>query len=212
MEVVCFWIGDTSMSDSRKQCLEHMKEHIGYPVRLHTKDTIASALHPDYPLHPAYPYLSDTHKVDYLRTYWMHVYGGGYSDIKRQTGSWKEAGERFVESDAYITGYREGGPGAIACNDLCDQWQIMIGNCAYICKPQTPFTTTWFNRMNALLDQKMEALRQNPATFAQDCAERGGGYPIEWNEMLGRIFHRVCYEFRDKLAYDIPIVQFTDYK
>jgi hypothetical protein len=212
MEIICFWTGDTPMSDARKGCLLQMTETIGYPVCLVTKDMVPSLLHPDYPIHPAYPYLSETHKADYLRTYWMHVYGGGYSDIKRQTGSWKQAIDTFQQSDAYITGYREGGEGAIACPEVRHEWASLIGNCAYVCKPGTPFTTTWFNRMNALLDQKLDSLRQHPATFAQDCAERGGGYPLEWNEMLGRIFHKVCYEFRDRIAYDIPIVQFTDYK
>ncbi len=212
MEVVCFWTGDTPMSDARKECLAQMRETIGLPVRLLTQDTIRAALHPDYPLHPAYPYLSETHKADYLRTYWMHVYGGGYSDIKRQTGSWKEAAERFQASDAYISGYREGGEGAIACLEVRHAWAELIGNCAYLCKPQTQFTAAWFGRMNTLLDERLEALRRHPATFAQDCAERCDGYPLEWNEMLGRIFHRVCYDFRDKIAYDIPIVQFTAYK
>lgn len=212
MEVVCFWTGATPMSDARKECLAQMRDTIGLPVRLLTEETILAALHPDYPLHPAYPYLSETHKADYLRTYWMHVYGGGYSDIKRQTGSWRDAAKRFEASDAWITGYREGGEGAIACPEVRHAWADLIGNCAYLCKPQTPFTAAWFGRMHTLLDARLEALRQHPATFAQDCAERGGGYPLEWNEMLGRIFHRVCYDFRDKITYEIPIVQFTNYK
>lgn len=200
------------MSEARRDCLAQMKEVVGVPVRLVTQADLPTILHPDYPLHPAYPYLSETHKADYLRTYWMHVYGGGYSDIKRQTGSWGEAFRRLRDSDAYLSGYREGGEGAIACREVAHDWASLIGNCAYICKPGTPLTTAWFTRMNALLDTKLDALQRHPATFAQDCAERGGGYPLEWNEMLGRIFHSVCHGVRDRIAYDVPIVQFTDYK
>lgn len=200
------------MSESRKQCLEQMKQVIGLPVRLITKDTLSAALHPNYPLHPAYPYLSETHKADYLRTYWMHVYGGGYSDIKRQRGSWVRAAELFYNSDKYISGYREIGPGGVACPEVVHAWNYLVGNCAYICKPNTPFTKAWFDRMNALLDEKLEALRKNPASYAQDHSETGSSYPIGWNEMLGRIFHKVSYEFLDRIAFDVPTVQFSNYR
>ena len=33
-------------------------------------------------LHSSYKYLSYTHRSDYLRCYFSHYYGGGYSDIK----------------------------------------------------------------------------------------------------------------------------------
>jgi hypothetical protein len=37
---------------------------------------------PDHPLHEGFEYLSGVHKSDYLRSYLMNFYGGGYSDIK----------------------------------------------------------------------------------------------------------------------------------
>jgi hypothetical protein len=47
---------------------------------------------PEYPLHPAFKYLSYVHKSDYLRSYFMHFYGGGYADIKKYSSNnnWKE--------------------------------------------------------------------------------------------------------------------------
>ena len=42
----------------------------------------------EHPLHQSFNYLSETHKADYLRTYFMRFHGGGYSDIKKTSGSW----------------------------------------------------------------------------------------------------------------------------
>ena len=207
-QIVCYW-GAAPITDRRKETLRAMVETTGCTVRLLTPETFRSIAIPASPLHPAFPYLSDVHQADYVRTYMMHHFGGGYSDIKPQTGSWRSAFETL--GDAWISGYHEECEGAIACPEVRHAWADLPGNCAYICKPRTPLTEAWFGRMHALLDERLEALRQHPATSPRDCAEHGGGYPLEWNEMLGRIFHKVCYDFRDKVAFDVPIVKFTNY-
>ena len=66
--------------------------------------------------------------------------------------------------------------------------------------------------MIKLLDTKLEKLKSHPATSPQDSAEKGLGYPIEWNEMLGRIFHRIIYNHLDKLSFDVPMPVFSDYR
>ena len=200
------------MTETRKKCIDQMREVIGCEVILITNKNLPAYILPHVPLHEAYQYLSETHKADYLRTYFMNFYGGGYSDIKQQTGSWIHAFRELENSDAYISGYREGGEEAIACREVSHSWDKLIGNCAYICKLNTELTNTWYSRMLTLLDEKLEDLRRHPSRFPQDCKELGYGYPIEWNEMLGRIFHRVCYEYMDKLQYNVPIVRFQDYR
>ena len=57
----------------------------------------------------------------------------------------------------------------------------------------------WFSEMNILLDSKLDTLQRNPASSPDDCSEKGTGYPIEWTEMLGRIFHKVVYKYRDRV-------------
>ena len=84
--VYCFWTGTNPMSDNRKRCLQNLKNQIGVPVQLITPDNLGDYLLPAYPLHPSYQLLSETHRADYLRTYFMNFYGGGYTDIKEQTG------------------------------------------------------------------------------------------------------------------------------
>lgn len=211
-KVYCFWTGDNPITENRQKCINQMKQVIGCEVVLVTKRNLPTYILPDFPLHEAYQYLSETHKADYLRTYFMHFYGGGYSDIKYQSGNWSDAFVKLYESDAYASGYKEPGIDGIACEEVKHAWESLIGNCAYICKPNTPFTQAWYSRMMALLDTKLEELKQHPSRFPQDCKELGGGYPIEWNEMLGRIFHKVCFEFKDKLQQNVPIVQFHNYR
>ena len=96
---------------------------------------------------------------------------------------------------------------------IIDKWEELVGNGAYICKPQTPLTKEWYNEMILLLDEKLEKLKLYPSTFPQDCAEVSNGkYPIEWNEMLGRIFHKICYKYKDKLLNTLPISVFYNYR
>ena len=200
------------MSLQRKACLESMKRSTECEVICVYKNDIASYILPHEPLHPAFEYLSETHKADYLRTYFMHFYGGGYSDIKMQGGSWKNAFDDLEESDAWINGYREiqGGVHS-SLVEIVDKWHILVGNCAYICKPHTPLTQEWYEKMLKLLDTKLQLLERFPARFPQDCAEKSN-YPIEWNEMLGRIFHRVCFSYYDHLLHTVPQVICYNYR
>ena len=70
----------------------------------------------------------------------------------------------------------------------------------------------WYNEMIKLLDKKYSELKKNPATFPQDNKELNNGYPIEWNEMLGRIFHKVLYSYKDKSLNTLPISIFHSYR
>ena len=109
---------------------------------------------PTNPLHPSYNYLSETHKADYLRTYFMHFYGGGYSDIKRTTDSWLKSFDDLDKSNKWIIGYKEIDGGT--AYGPSDNYKELIGNCAYICKPNTPLTTEWYNEMISLLNKKID--------------------------------------------------------
>jgi hypothetical protein len=140
----------------------------------------------------------------------MNFHGGGYSDVKKTTGSWIESFDRINLTDAWICGYKEV-EGGVAYTPNSDKWREMVGNGAYICKPLTPLTKKWYGQMIALLNSKLEALRLHPSTFPQDCSEVSS-YPIAWNELLGRIFHRVSYEYKEHLLNILPISVFSDYR
>jgi hypothetical protein len=211
MHIFCFWTGDNPLTPNRLQCLDQLRRDSGVEVILVTKANLAQYILKDHPLHPVYPFLSETHRADYLRTYFMHFHGGGYSDIKYTTGSWVSAFELLENSpDKWINGYQAEHRGVIAYLPHGDYWQELIGNAAYICKPQTPLTTEWYDGMMAFLEEKSEDIFLHPATNPRDCKEESD-YPIEWNEMLGRIFHRVSLPYRDRILQTVPISIFYSY-
>ena len=210
--IYCFWTGNNTMSPDRLKSFKKLKEKSKCNVVLVTPKNLNEYILPEHPLHPAYEYLSLTHRADYLRTYFMHFIGGGYSDIKETTGSWVQSFEDLKNTDYWICGYKEV-PGGVAYGPHGDKWEELVGNCAYICKPGTPLTREWYSDMIKLLDLKLEDLRKNPAKKPDDQKEFGeGGYPIEWNEMLGRIFHKVCYKYKHYLLNTLPILIFNNYR
>jgi len=211
MNIYCFWTGDNKMSPSRIECLKQLKETTQCNVILVTKQTLPQYILPDHPLHPSYEYLSETHKADYLRTYFMNFHGGGYSDVKKTTGSWIQSFDNLNKSDYWICGYKEI-DGGVAYTPLSSKWEELLGNGAYICKPKTPLTIEWYNAMIQLLDTKLEELKRNPSTSYSDSKESGSGYPIEWNEMLGRIFHKISYQYKERLLNTLPICILHNYR
>ena len=69
--------------------------------------------------------------------------------------------------------------------------------------------------MIALLDTRLERLQRFPATHPQEQGKNSEdykGYPIEWNEMLGRIFHKVAYKYKQHLMNNLPISIFSNYR
>ncbi len=152
--IYCFWTGTNRMTLQRYECLKQLVKVSQCNVILVTPKSLDKYILDEHPLHPSFYYLSETHKADYLRTYFMRFHGGGYSDIKKTTGSWIESFKKLEESDKWIIGYRELNGGAIP--SLADKWMDLLGNGAYICKANTPFVIEWYNEMIKLMDNKYE--------------------------------------------------------
>jgi len=209
--IYTFWTGTNPISENRKKSLKQLEALSSTKVILVTPENLNDYILPTEPLHPAYKYLSAVHKADYLRTYFMNFHGGGYSDIKQTTGSWTPCFTELEAADKWINGYKELENG-VAYAPAAAYWQQMVGNCAYICKPQTPLTQEWYAEMISLLDSKLEMLEKHPARIPRDCFEAGNQYPIEWNEMLGRIFHKLCYKYKDMLLNTLPPCIFANYQ
>lgn len=212
--IYCFWTGKNEMSENRRKSFESLKENSGSNVILIHPSNLDSYLLEDEPLHEAFPYLSYTHRADYLRTYFMHFYGGGYSDIKNTPDSWEKAFEDMkTHPEAYINGYSEKQTGDIAYGPVSHLYKKLVGNCAYIVRPNTPFTREWYNEMISLLDQKLPLLKKMTVdpNVPDNQSEQ---YPIEWNEMLGRIFHKVLSKYvdSDKILYTVPYPIVNNYR
>jgi len=172
-------------------------------IVLVTKNDLDKYILKEEPLHPAYEYLSETHKADYLRTYFANFHGGGYMDIKQTLGPWVDCFEELRNSDKWMCGYRMQGPD-IAYLPNRDKWYDLLGTGAYICKPQTPLTKEWYADMLKVLDGKVEQLKQHPAKYTDDSTWCDSGYPMGWTELLGEVFHKVSYEHREKMLYTLP--------
>lgn len=218
----CFWTGDNLMDSNRKNALSSLS-NTNLNVVFIDKYSLKNFIHPNYPLHPAYNYLSAVHRADYLRTYFMHVYGGAYSDIKFTTSDWSLAFNTLKESSFIASGYTEPsfsgveGPNFFHKFILRLNYKNLIGNCAYIFKPNSFFTLEWYNNMITVLDKKEGLLKIHPAAVPEDhynklIQSKRSMYPLRWTEMLGDIFHPLCYKYKNYIRHDLPPPDFLKSK
>ena len=202
--IYCFWTGDNEMSSTRKECLEQLKSKVGVSVKLITPQNLDGFILPKYPLHRAYKNLSCVHKADYLRCYFMHHHGGGYTDIKKHKYSWVNAFEKLNNSKLDILGYPEIRlrnttymtlDGNIR-TDLKRHWRYTIGVGAFICRPYSAFTTEWYDELMVRMEYYADALEITPGI---DVCGKNKGYPIRWANILGEILHPLSLKYSDKL-------------
>ena len=214
--VFCTWTGNNEMSYQRKKCLKKLKTLRGIKLVFLDKNDLEYISLIKRPFHPAYRYLSETQKNDYLKAYLMHFYGGGYTDIKMPTGGLKSWMNAFMDlekhPECFINGYREFAPSTVAYPPNQYLYKILLGNGCYISRPKTELTTLWFELVENLLDENLEKLSLYPATFPQDCLEAGTLYPIGWNELNGRIFHKILPLFEKKILYTVPVPNCSNYR
>jgi len=111
-------------------------------------------------------------------------------------------------TDKWITGYREiGKRGAaqvehtIIAMDLIKNWQLLIGNGAYICRPNTSFTADWYNELHCRMDVYYQQLSEYPGNIMGD----NEGYLIQWTAILGQIFPPLCLKYMDGIIYSNKI-------
>lgn len=93
---------------------------------------------------------------------------------------------------------------------LRKNWFKLIGNCAYICRPRTPFTEEWYNLVIKCLDKNLEKLKISPAKNPRERFEEGG-YPIRWAQLHGEIFHKLVFKYNSHVNNSLPRFINTDY-
>jgi hypothetical protein len=215
MNLYCFWTGSNPMSDNRRRCFETLHRS-GLNVVLVTPDNLNDFL--VEPLHPGFQHLSEVHKADYLRTYFMHFHGGAYADIKEICDSWLPSVELLKDPNIWIVGLQE--PAESGMPLLEDReldkivranWQKLIANNAMICKPNTPFTQEWYSGLLKKMDAKYDQLVAYPGRHPMEGygvvapnSPTGYLYPFRWAEILGEIFHPICYKYNSHVQRGIP--------
>jgi len=221
--IFCMWTGDNPMSTDRIQALWSIFNNTGCPVIFVNKYNLSEWIHPEYPLHPAFEFLSSTHKSDYLRCYFMHHYGGGYTDIKQTTKKWGVFFDQLKNSSRLALGYQELAHGIPHLNNLLGDeirknHMDVIGLCSFIFKKNSSITSKWYSDTNALLDRKLSELIEFPAQHPQDQFSvilpdnSVSKYPLRWAELLGEIFHPIIYKFKDSLLKDEIAPSFSNYR
>ena len=203
--IYIFWTGENEITPNRLEGIKSLEKVSGVEVKLITPHNLPEYIKEDDPIPKAYQYLSHVHRADYLRSYFMYHYGGGYADIKTYYKSWIPAFEKLERSDVSVIGYPEVGFWGAANkgidnfalkSDLKKHWRYLLGNGAYVCRPYTPFTAEWHAEANRRLNKLSDELRMHPAT---DPFGRNKDYPVQWSYLLGSIFHPLCLKYHDRL-------------
>lgn len=219
------WMGPGAMSKDRENALLSIIKNNGC-LNLHiTKSTLNHWIHPEFPLHEAFNYLSAVHQCDYLRCYFLNVYGGGYTDVKNTTTNWWPLFDVVHSTpDSIGIGYTEVGPqgiaqvGGILEDEMKLNFTKIIGVCAMIFKPRSKFTIEWALQLHKLLDERLESLKLNPARHPQDRfgAQFMDGtvssYPFKWTEVGGDIFHPLAYKFHKNIIHANMAPSFVNYR
>lgn len=204
--IYLFWTGNNEMSDNRKLGISSLQEASGVPVIVITPYNLSDYLVPEDPLPDGFEGLSLNHKSDYLRSYFMHYYGGGYSDIKKNNNSWIPSFDKMDSSSAYICGYPEIGPEGVASpndeklnTDLHKYWRLLIGCGSFICRPNTKFTDEWYKETKKRVLEKSNEIKCHPAS---DPFGSNEDYPVPWLHLMGNVFHPLCLKYHRKIIHD----------
>lgn len=159
-----------------------------------------------HPLHPSYEHLSAVHRSDYLRAYLMHHHGGAWSDIKRPTNGWRPLFD-IINADAaiWLLGYPEARSRDVAFLDsalgreMADKYRTIAANCAFIMRPQTPFTAAWLEEVESRLDYYARSLARHPAA---DPFGEQGAYPLPWSALQGLVFQPLQLRYTAHVLFD----------
>jgi len=237
-KIFCFWTGENEIPDIRRESIESFATS-GLELCLVTNDNLHEYIHED-DLHPAYYNLNLAHRADYLRVYFMHHFGGAYCDIKKIEHSWLDAFEGLENNDNLLAaGYPEVGrwgvgncyESSVLLNEnrfkktysyfkrrfLQLNYTKLIGNGAFIFKPNTVITQAWWSEVNKRLDTLSDKLLIFPAELPK---ERMGSvyngvisnYPVPWSYLLGDVLAPIVLKNRNKVLKTLPPPCFENYQ
>lgn len=220
-KIYCFWFGQ-EMSENRKKCYQTILDNSGVEVVLITEKNLENFIIPDKPIHDGFPYLSDVGKSDYLRPYFMHYYGGGYTDIKQTYFDWNKYFDFLDNSDLECIGYREKQPNHIHYLPAQKYYESLIGCGSYIHKKGSHLSKEWLKNENLEMDKYYDQLVENPGTYHpraiyggildNNIDFAGSKYPFRWNHLCSEVWHKTQLENMGRWSFDFPYINTEDYR
>ena len=197
-----FWTGSNKMSSIRSKSINQMYEFFkkrDIEFRLITPTNLDFYIKKTgVELHEGYKYLSVTHKADYLRCYFMHFFGGGYSDIKPVFGKWRQAFDKLITSDPQIYAIsrpvnQEEVPEPYSHLGFEWPWRGILSKAMYmgsfIFKKNTPFTQEWYTKLMSKMDEFLEKLKNSSKN------------PVGWHDILAYIFLPICLKYNKNILF-----------
>lgn len=202
----CFWTGDNPLTPARRAGLEAIRSinpdtavELVDPARL--PDFVLS----DHPLHPAYQFLSLNHRSDYLRAYFLHYYGGGYSDIKTLVAPWAPALRRLGETPGKWVAATPlsdpkwaGDPAGRLGVHVRRYYERVASGTTCAARRGNPLTAEWLRELDRLLDYAGPALVESPGGMWGE----EPSYPLAWMALQGNVFQPLCLKYQDHLILD----------
>lgn len=187
------WTGDNEMSKVRRTCLDGIRRtNSDLEVRLVTPDNLEEHLVPGHPLHPSYARLSYVHRSDYLRCYFMHHVGGGYTDVKLPRQPWGPVWSEFEDPDVWMVGQPEVNSDLVANmagrlgRDVQREFARLSINSSFVMRPRTPLTAEWYDEVQRRMDYYSRDLERFPAV---DPMGATGGYRVTWIALQSQVLH-----------------------
>ena len=218
--IFVFWAGINAqdyMPDNRKKCYYSLVKNSGCRITLVTAQDLYLYEVPEFPVHEAYPYLTNTHKSDYARSYLMHHYGGGYSDIKNCAFDWNPYFDELEASDKDFASYAETSPYDLGYTPAASVYSQLGGNGLFIFKKYSLTSTLVYNAVQEKLDSVLDQLKLYPGTnhsrtlLKDPVAFKESKYPLLWADVQGTIFHKVQYENLGRSLLNMPYVDMNNY-
>jgi hypothetical protein len=238
--IYTLWMSKHPMSKERKNALKSLRKTSECNVVLITLKDVKKYEIPSNPIHPAFEYLSDIHKADYFRCYMMHNYGGGYSDLKKTTGSWKKSFDKLRNNkDIWALGLNADHDWSFALPDNLSEEERkniekdvskMIGVGYFIYKKNTPLTKEWIIELHRVLDENYDLLKKHPAKYPRESSaglkvpewereykkikvnENKTKYPIFWNRILAQINCPIQHKYLKHISTGLPHPDPGNYK
>ena len=221
------WFG-IQISENRLHALNSLIKNINVPYILLTDENVYQYEKKDKPFHKSFPFLSGNHKSDYLRSYLLHYYGGGYHDVKYRNEGWIGQWDSFQDTNIWIKTRPERHPSWIGYDvdnpvtrKIQSKYKELGTMCWVICRPNTLYTKNLLNNIETRLDKHYENLKKNPSTkpggyYANKPFSKvedvNTMYPLRWLEIMGEHFHLLMYTYKDHMIFGLPDCQDISYK